>query len=167
MTSPVGAKLRRAIPLCRLYPRLPGSFPDSGSTSPVARLASPGAAVADLPGCPARRPQPPAPPRRLPGSVSPTPSTHSPEGLQQRKRIIPRPIPLRLVNPVGPPNHRDRHCWLPRFAGTVPRVPVGVRLPVWRYVAPHLLAGQEVFFSPQGYPQRNPVSHRSFPFIHR
>lgn len=150
MSSPVGAELRRAIPFAGCLPgcpvpsptlplhRLTSGFPaanlrtDSGSTSPVARLASPGAAVADLPGCPARRPQPPVPPLRLPGSVSPTPSTGSPEGSQQRKQIIPRPIPLHLVNPVGPPPHRDRHCWLPRLAGTVPRVPVGVRLPVCR-----------------------------------
>ncbi len=103
----------------------------------------------ELPGCPvpsptvkplrfprppvSRRPLPPPRlPARLPGRPAHLPSlpVGSPEGSQRGFRTILLPAPLSPREPGWPSAPRDRHCWLPRLCGTVPRVPVGMRCPV-------------------------------------
>ena len=62
---------------------------------------------------------------------SPTPH-RLPRRFAMWTRNHPPTVPLCHVHPVGPPLPLDRHCWLSRLVGTVPRAPVGMRYPVRR-----------------------------------
>lgn len=103
-------------------PRFPGST--TSNVDALARFLRPVARSAT----PLQRP--PARPPRLPGSSSPAPHRLPREGSSARIRIILHRPRFRLVNPVGPSDPLGRPCGFPQLSDTVPRVPVGVRLPV-------------------------------------
>ena len=153
----------------RQPPRLPGSTPaPTGVASPVARFfdplrpgaASPVARFLDLErdalarflrpvarsATPLRRP--PDPPPRLPGSSSPAPHRLPREGSSARIRIILHRPRFHLVNPVGPSDPFGPPCGFPQLSDTVPRVPVGVRLPVQRTLCTARFRRSTGFFCP-------------------
>jgi len=176
MSSPVGAELRRAIPFCRRihltgYPmRLPRRPTDASSPAPVARLPARSHRCSLQTPDPVARPGDPQPsvrPPRSPGSASPMPRRlprRFTGGGNGSSSYQPR---LRLVSPVGPPPLLDRHCWLPRFGGTVPRAPVGVALTGMAHTLPaRSYLVKRYFSTSQGYPRTFPVTPRTFSFVH-
>lgn len=121
-------------------PRLPGST--TSNVDALARFLRPVARSAT----PLQRP--PVPPPRLPGSSSPAPHRLPREGSSARIRIILHRPRFRLVNPVGPSDPLGPPCGFPQLSDTVPRVPVGVRLPVRSTLCTRRLCWSTGFFCP-------------------